>query len=409
MESIKANLWEIGKSGSLKTLGGVLALFHLLQFYFWSSDGRLPLKLVQQGLPMCWSFMENCGWLHMPIGVLSPIYYAYAFFMLCAAAILILTDWVKPGYYMLLIGTGLGLILYFQDLRLSTNDGYFIFFVTSAYLFVPSKHRLMRRLLVSFFVARGLAQCVPDWLTGSWYMDNLTLPVKFAEWLAALSVLVHAIGGMALLMRDGRYFWTAWICLLVYECSNLYISEMLGPCLALGALVYIALDEIELRKAERQYIYQSFIRPEPSFLWGGILLGFFWAAQLSPFLSIPKGTPLANALSVWALNPEASHEECEQSTFARYKGRLEEVEITPQLARQPAMFCNPYLRYLDLKAFCKTEHERDPDFLTVSSSMLVHNYREKSSVRAFEVQDFCNPNVTFKHLGDVQWTMNPGK
>lgn len=409
MEAIKSNLWEIKKSGSLKTLGGLLALAHVLQFFVWSAAGRLPLKLAEQSVPMCWSFMENCGWMHLPISLLNVVYYAYPVFSLLATAVLLLIDWVWLGYYLLLISWVLAMVLYFQDLRLSTNEGYMILFVTFAYLFVPSKHRLMRGVLVSFFVARGLSELSPDWLTGSWYLEHLKVPVKIAEWMAALSVLVQMLGGASLLFRDARYFWTGWICLFVFECGHLAIGEMIGPAIGLGALLYIAFDELELRRAEREYIYQSFIRPEPSFIWGGILLGFFWAAQLTPFVSIAHGASLKNLLHTWALQPEASHEECDQRTFAIYKNGVEEIEVNTQLMRQKAMMCSPYLRYLDLKATCQQMKAGHPDFVTLSSVFQVRNFREKRSYRAFEVKDFCRPDLTFKHLSEVQWTTNPAK
>ncbi len=410
MEVVKSNLWEIKKSGSLKTLGGLLALFHLLLFYFWTVDGRLPLKLVKQGTPMCWTLFENCAWLHiLPFGLLSAVYYAYAVFMTIAAAVLILTDWVTFGFYLLLIGMFFGVLLYFQDLRLSSNEGYFIFFVSFAYLFIPSKHRLMRRLIVSFFVARGLSEATADFLTGGWYIEHLNVPVKLAEWLAAMSVLVQMIGAAAILFRDGRYFWSGWLAMFVYTCAHLYVGEILGSSLALGGLVYLAFDELELRKAERQYIYQSFIRPEPSFFWGAVLLSLFWAGQLAPFLSLQRDSKIRNLLSVWALHPVAAHEECEQRTFANFKGRIEEIDIEPQVARQPTMYCNPYLRFLDLKGTCHQMKEHDPDFITLSSVFQVRSFREKTSFRAFEIKDFCSPDVTFKHMSEVQWTTNPGK
>lgn len=409
-EIVKSSLWEIKKSGSLKTLGGLLALFHLLQFYFWNVDGRLPLKLVQQGIPMCWSWFEHCGWMHaVPFGLLSTFYYSYAVFMALAATVLLLTEWVAFGYYLLMIGSLFGVSLYFQDLRLSTNEGYMIFFMTFAYLFIPSKHRLMRRLVVSFFVARGLSEAAADWLTGSWYMEHLHVPIKLAEWLAAMSVLVQMIGAAAMLFRDARYFWSGWLCVFVYTCTHLYIGEIQASCLALGVLLYVAFDELELRKAERQYIYQSFIRPEPSFIWGGILLALFWAAQLMPFVSLPRESKVRGFLNVWALHPEAAHEECEQKTLAVYKNRIEEIDVEPQLARQPAMYCNSYLRFLDLKGTCQTLKDSDPEFVTLSSVFQVRNFREKSSYRAFEVKDFCDPDLTFKRISEVQWTTNPGK
>jgi hypothetical protein len=410
LEFLKSNLYEIKKSGSLKTLGGLLALFHLLQFYLWWDDGNLPLKFVQQGLPMCWSALENCAWLHIfPFGMLQVMYFTYAVFVGIAALAFLLTDLVGVGYYLLLIGSFFGLFLYFQDLRLSSNEGYFIFFLTAAFLFVPAKHRLMRWLIVSFFVARGMSQASPDWLTGNWYMEHLTLPIKLAEWLAAFSVLVQMIGGAGLLFRDARYFWTGWISLFVFECAQLYMGELLQSSLCMGALLYVAFDELELRKAEREYIYQSFIRPEPSFFWGALLLIFFWSAQLVPMLNLHHGSRLRSVLDVWTLHPEAAHEDCVQHTFAVYTDRTEEIDVKQQISRQPAMVCNVYMRFLDLKAACKQMKENTAGFVTLSSVLQVRNYRDKATYRAFEVKDFCSPELTFKRLGEVEWNTNRGK
>jgi len=404
MEIIKANLWEIKKSGSLRTLGGLLALFHLLQFYMWWDAGNLPLKYVQQGLPMCWSLMENCEWMRaFPFGLLSFLFYCYGIFVALSALCFLLTELVGLAFYLLLMGMGLGMLLYFQDLRLSSNEGYFILFLSFAYLFVPSKHRLMRWLVVSFFAARGLSQASPDWLSGVWYLEHLGLPIKLGEWLAAVSVMVQMIGGATLLLRDGRYFWSGWASLLLFECFNLYVGEFMSASLAMGALLYVALDEIELRKAEREYVYQSFIRPEPSFLWGGILLAFFWSAQLTPFAGLERNSRARTFLDIWALHPEAAHEECDQRTFAIFKDRIEEISVDPQVSRQPAMACNTYLRFLDLKGTCKQMSENDPNFVTLSSVLQVRNFREKTNYRAFEVKDFCNAELTFKRLGDVKW------
>ncbi len=410
MEYIRANLYEIKKSGSLRTLGGLLALFHLLQFYLWWDAGNLPLKYVTQGVPMCWSLMENCEWLRMiPFGLLSFLFYAYAFFIVISALVFLLTEIVGFAYYTLFVGTILAMILYFQDLRLSSNEGYFILFTSFAFLLVPSKHRLMRWLVVSFFAARGLSQASPDWLSGVWYEQHLGLPIKLGEWLAAVSVLVQMIGGATLLLRDGRYFWSGWGALIVYECFNLYVGELMSASLAMGALVYVALDELELRKAEREYVYQSFIRPEPSFLWGGILLAFFWSAQLAPFAGLERHSRIKAFLDVWALHPEAAHEECDQRTFAVFKDRVEEISVEPQISRQPAMACNTYLRFLDLKSTCNQMKEADPNFVTLSSVLQVRNYREKTNYRAFEVKDFCSTELTFKRLGEVKWNTNPDK
>ncbi len=405
MEYLKNNIWEIKKSGSLKTLGALLALFHVLQFYLWWDDGGLPLKFVKQGLPMCWSLMENCDWLRaIPIEVLTGLYYGYAVFMALAAFVLLLSDFVALGYYLMMIGMLCGMSLYFQDLRLSSNEGYFIFFMSFAFLLIPSKHRLMRFLIVSFFAARGLSQASPEWLSGNWYREHLAIPVKLAEWFAALSLLVQMIGSVALLFRDARYFWTGWLLLFFFECTHLYMGELLATSTGLGALLYILFDEFELRRQEREYIYQSFIRPEPSFVLGGVLLAMFWTAQLTPFLGFSHGSQVKNVLDIWALHPEAAQEDCEQRTFAIYKKRVEQINVQPQMSRQPAMKCNVYMRFLDLKGMC-TQLQADPDFVTLSSALDIRSYRDNSTYRAFEVRDFCSADLTFKKLGEVKWTM----
>jgi hypothetical protein len=217
------------------------------------------------------------------------------------------------------------------------------------------------------------------------------------------------IGGATLLFRDGRYFWTGWLSLFVFECAQLYMGGVLSASLAMGALLYIAFDEWELRKAEREYIYQSFIRPEPSMAWGAVLLALFWAAQLTPVLGFHNHSRVRGFLDIWALHPEAAHEDCEQRTFASYKDRIEEIEVKPQIARQAAMVCNVYMRFLDLKATCTQLKEADDSFVTLASTMQVRNYRDKTAYRAFEVSDFCNPDLTFKRLGEVEWNTSHGK
>ncbi len=407
MEFIKSNIYEIKKAGSLRTLGGIIALFHVLLFYVWWDAGNLPLKYVQQDLPMCWSLFENCSWLRsLPLSLLTFFFYAYGVMMIAAALILLVTDLVGLGVYLILIASIFGMTLYFQDLRLSSNDGYFIFFSTFAYLLVPSKHRLMRWLIVSFFVARGLSQTSADWLTGNWYIGHLGLPVKLAEWFAALSVLIQMIGAAALIFRDGRYFWTGWISLLIFESAQLYMGEFLSSTTAMGALIFILIDEFELRKAEREYIYQSFIRPEPSMAWGWVFLGFFWIAQVSPFFDLERSSQLKAFLDVWAVHPEAAEEDCDQKTLAIFKDRTEEIRVEPQVGIQGSMFCNPYIRYLDLRHLCKQMGQADPNFITLSSAMHVRSYKDKTQITAFEAKDFCHPDLTFKRLSEVRWTMN---
>src|SRR5690606_11864311 len=102
-------------------------------------------------------------------------------------------------------------------------------------------------------------------------------------------------------------------------------------------------------------------------------------------------------------------EECDQRTFAVYKGRIESIDVQPTLSRQPALACNVYMRFLDLRTLCQQMKTTDADFITLSSVLDIRSYREKTSYRAFEVKDFCAPDLTYKGLSEVKWSSNPEK
>lgn len=409
MEFIRANIWEIGKSGSLRFLGGLLGLFHVLQFYMWSKADDLPLKYAREAVPLCRSLFESCEWVRLPFAATEAVYYAYVCLAVFAVVIFMLTSLASIGFWALALTWLMGSILYFQDLRLSSNEGFLILFLTISFLLIPAKNRYFRWIIVSYFAASGLAKMSPDWLTGSWVIEHIPIPVKLAEWLAAMSLLIEMIAAVAMLFRDGRFFLTGWLSLLAYQGLLIYIGEIFAPALGLCLLGFVLWDELELRKAEREYLYQSFIRPEPSFIIGGTLLVLFWVAQLLPFVGVNSRSSLRAGFDLLALQPLAAHEECHQVTYAVYKNRIEEISMDVQASQNPMMKCNVYLRFLDLKAMCRTLKEKSPDFVTFNSVLEVRSLRNQAVTRAFEIGDFCQEELNFKKLDGFKWNSRQDK
>ena len=404
MEFFNNNVWEIKKSNSLKFLGGTLALFHLAQFYFWFQEGMAPLKYAQESIPLCRSIFETCQWIRIfPYGVLEGLFYLYAVLALVSALAFLLTSFTGLGFWTLLFSWVCGGLLYFQDLRLSTNENFLILFLTITFLLVPSKSRYARWIVVSFIAASGLAKMSPDWLTGVWFVQHINVPIKLGEWLAAVCLVVELIASAALLLRDGRFFVTGWISLLAMQALMIFVGELFAPIINIALLVFIALQELEIRKVEREYIYQSFIRPEPSFIVGGSLLVIFWIAQLLPFANIDQRSAVGSTFDLFALHPLAAHEECSQKTYAVYNRQTEQIKLDLDTARVATMKCNVYLRYLDLKAVCQKLKETRPDFVTISSILEIKSLRTQEVRRAFEVKDFCQSDLTFKKLSDQKW------
>lgn len=403
MEFFKSSIWEIKTASSLKILGGMLAAGHLIQFLFWQTTGQLPLQYALETSPMCWPLFDSCTWLRiLPLAVLKVFLYAYAFFAFSSLFFFFFTRFTGFAFFLLVCTFVPGFILYIQDYRLSSNPGYVLFLFTFFYMLVPGKARLFRLFVVSFFIASGLMKLSPEWLSGSWFMQHWPIHAKLAEWLAVLSTLIELIASAALLLRDARYFWTGWITLFSYLCLQWWAMGYFGPTLFLGFLIFIGAQDLEMRKSDREFIYQSFIRPEPTKLWTNILMLAFWLSLAAAHFHFPGRHLLLPISSVFAPHPVASTETCEQSTYAIYKSHTDEIEVPARAGRPETMQCSPYLRFLDIKSLCQN-HASDPDFQTIASFLSIRRLRDSHYKNAFEVRDFCNSNVTFKSLGLSTW------
>ena len=339
----------------------------------------------------------------LPASILGFLLIAYAIFAMGSFLFFFFTRFSGPGYFLLLFALFPFLILYFQDFRLSSNPGYALILFTFLFLFIPDKSRVFRWVVVSYFVASGLLKLSPEWLTGMWFTQHWTMPVKLGEWLAALSAIVELIAPAALLFRDGRYFWTGWVAVVAYLSATWWVSGFYGPTLFLSLMVYLAAQDLENRKIDREYIYQSFVRPEPSQIWCAVLVAAFWLAIATAHVNFP-GRHFFQPLSYILLpHSTAASEQCEQSTYAIYKDRVEVVQVPEYAGRPETMQCSPYLHFLDLKALCQTYSEK-PNFQTIASYFNVRRLQDSEFRRAFEVRDICNPDITFKSLGLSTWT-----
>ena len=181
-----------------------------------------------------------------------------------------------------------------------------------------------------------------------------------------------------------------------------------GPSLFLGLLMFLAAQDLENRKVDREFIYQSFIRPEPSKFWAQLFIVIFWLGLAAAHFHFPGRHFLLPISSILTPHPIAASEQCDQATYAVYKNRLEKIEVPEKAGRPETMHCNPYLRFLDLKSLCQ-HFSSAPEFQTISSFLNVRRMRDTHFQKAFEVRDFCNPSLTYKSLGLSTWTTSSGE
>jgi hypothetical protein len=398
MEFLKSNLWEIKKSSVLQIFGGLLGVAHLVTYFYWTQNGKLPLVYHANPTPMCWNLFEHCQWVKiLSPGLMETAFHAYGTLAFLAAALFFFSRLASTASVFLAIALLLKTLLYIQDLRLSGNIHYLIFVLNFAFLFVPNKTNLLRWILVSYYVASGLLKLSPNWLTGQYFVDQLAVPVKLGEWLAAMAVLMELLAPIALFFKEFRNFLIAYGCLVAYHALMWYTSGYYEPLVMLVLVQIFPLLYYEERKIEREYLYQSFIRPEPSHVWVYMCMTVFWAFQALPYVPHSAVPQLKHLEHTLALAPVAASEECQQTTFLIYGDRMEEVDLAPPADRPSQFKCNPYLRFIDIKSAC-FQKSTDPQFKTVMSYFQVRTLKDKTYRMAFEGSDLCRDDVTYRTL-----------
>ncbi|MEO0335709.1 MAG: hypothetical protein AAF202_04920, partial [Pseudomonadota bacterium] len=304
MEFLRANLWEVKKSTTLRLFGLILALGHIVVFTHWAWEGNLPLALVNSKAQMCWPMLENCDFVRfLSPSLLKFIYGCYLGFAILSGLLMLSTRIVGAAWFSMLLTTLMLVMLYFQDYRLSSNIIYFHLLCSFIWLFVPNKTNSLKAITLSYFVAKGMIMLSPEWLIGKWYLEQMTVPMKLAEWFAAISTMIVFIAPVALFFKDLRYFLVAFLGLEAYLLATLSIGDFLEPGLLALIVMIFSLDLYEQRKLEREFIYQSFIRPEPSKIWPWIVASLFWFAQAVPSTPIQWPSYVNHFGTLYSLNP----------------------------------------------------------------------------------------------------------
>ncbi|MBK7842894.1 MAG: hypothetical protein IPJ71_04245 [Bdellovibrionales bacterium] len=407
MDWLKANFWEIKQSSSLRWLGFLLALSHLITFFLWTSQNHLPLMYYAEEAPMCWSFFENCGMMRfLSLGQVTFIYYVYPILALLAALMLIGHRLYGGGWFFLLIAFGLKSLLYFQDSRLSNNAHYLLFVCHIIYLFIPQKKAILKYLIVSFIVTSGLLKLNADWLSGMWIHHHTGLHLKVCEWLAALSALAELILPWLIVSRKSQNVIIGFLSLVAYFVAYFLLAMPLDPVCSLLFLSFYPAYYMEQRRVEMEYLYRSYIRPEASQAWVPLILLIFWSLQAFPFIKYQN--PNVNLIAeTFALQGYPAAAECYQTSFASFENETRELGVDHNKSQGESRECDPFVRFLDVKALCH-QLTQQAGFQNIASSFVIRGLNDKKFKRIFESNEICNDNINFRTVGQSKWNLNLG-
>lgn len=407
MKFFETNLWEINKSFALRFLGAILAFSQALIAYQWFNGSNSPLLFSRQTTTVCWPIFSACSWVKLlSPGVIDAAYWIFVVSLVVAILFFLLTRAAGASAFFLWLSTLFGFFLYTHDFRLSSNAGFLTFFLSFIYLLIPSKIFSFRFIVFAVYLSFALMKLNSDWLSGYWIMEKVQVPIKLGEWLAALTTLVEWIAPATLLIRDGRYFWSGWLTLMAYHVAMAWLGLTHLSLLFIGLLIFFGLVDLEERKLEREYIYQSFIHPEPSRFWTFLILIVFAFCQLSQHFSWwNHRTNVQSSVSLFTPYPISRVENCSGLLWKIYESGWQQTNFPTAEGRDSSMRCYPYLRFLDLKAECELM-KKEPGFKTLAAVFESKRLFEGTSQIHFQSSDICNSKYQFSDVGQVKWNTN---
>ena len=385
MEYIKANLWEIRNSYSLRFLGIVLSIAQGLLLYSWWH--KAPLFLGQN--PVCWNFLPHCQDFIIAKSVNSHfLLVAYVGLIIISLICFATNRILGLAATSLFFATFINLSLVFLDSNLNNNLNSFVILISLFYLLIPQKQRSSKLLIISSYMVWGLLKINNEWLAGYWLSKNLDtyIPPKGIEWIAAISLFAEIVAPLFLLSKQAQRFFTGIGLLFVYNGLKGYIEGWESSVIHMLFLLHFIIAYVEEEKEAREAIYRSYLRPEPSKMWVVMVALLFWAFQI-----IPQGFfPIAKAKELplqYIKNPIPI--ECKYHTLIRYQGGSlhHDSETLNNLSEK--MKCNNLVYFYHAKKLC-TQFADQPGFVGVSAYFLKRVVSQKEFTRVFESENICN-------------------
>lgn len=392
MNWIKRTIWEIDRSSSLAWLGTFISLSFIIIYFFWSSQSQLFDGQFVKPL-LCWDFFPQCSTkIPLPANWLKILFNAFFGFSLISMLLFAMRSSLSFAWLCNLFAWLIFASIYSMDASLSSNVlGFFALFVFG-YLFVPSKQKLTRYLIVAFYLVDCYTKLNAEWLSGMPLYGVLQVPEKGLEWIASFSVLIQLVMPFFLISRDGQRLSYGFGVLFLYHLFHFYLQKDPSHLVMALLLIFFIFDYFEFKKIQRETMYQSYEHPEPSSIWWPALLTVFVFSQLQyaggrfPLLLFQMQQPTGSM-------------ECLLTGYANFDKKTE--SLAGQSKNVPAEFkCNPMVNFNRIKSYCE-EMKKNNSFENITAFFLTRKLSDESYQVRFSSDRFCDSSYTFNSRGGL--------
>lgn len=390
MEWIKSNLWEINKSFSTKALGVLLSLTNIFTYLYWQ---YWFTPVFDSASKTAWPiFYPIADLMTLPVGFLKVLMALFLFFSTLAALGMFSARLLAPAWGSLVISFFIKIVIYTQDYNLISNTQNLLILLHLVFLFFPQKKWTVHSLVILFLVNLGLLKLNSNWLSGDILKWHLPSPESTRHFLATMSFLVEMIAPFGLLFRNWQ---VKVVSLLLLFADSIFIGAFYNQFDAvilstlLGSFVF---QQIEAMRRYDDVIYQTYIRPEPTFFWLPVFIIFYLTLQLGPRWLYPDAHQRYEGLLFSTVNLK-SHQVCEVHGFESSKRHLKKLNLDLNTSD-----CDFYQLYHKLKQQCQTIGSSSKLEVYVKANDLYNNLTKQ-----VQTKDFCDSNIKFSALGNNQW------
>lgn len=391
------DLAEIRESPTLRVAGLFLALTHPLTYAFFQGQ-NLPRMLSRTTDAICWPFFESCKELR-PLfteGFIASYLVVYLVLGFLAAA-LFATRRTTPLAYGLLVATNLvKLGVFVQDYRMMGNYHYMPFLASLAFLLLPDKRRLLRYLLVAFYVGAGTLKLDYEWLSGLAMIRTPIIQGKLLELACAYVVVLELVLVFGLLSRSKRLFWATLAQLAAFHAFSWHIVGFFYPCVMACLLAIVVADRTFAPEAEPV--------PAPP-RWGpvrrstALALGAFAAAQLAPYF-FGGDQAVTGEGRMLALNMFDARSQCHNLMLVHSGADLIEVS-RPAERFAVRTRCDPIVYFNWAKNLCD-ENASTPGF-DLDLYLVSKRTTDAAYAPVLSLPGFCTSPVTYDVLTPNPW------
>lgn len=396
---IRKNPREIETDPVLRIYGGALAFLHLLSFYHWQFFRPLASLLDPRRDPLCWPFFEDChAYRLLEPATIRLVLWHYLALALVAIALFAARRLTTAAYVALLLLQFFHALVLIQDVRLRLNQHYMATWVTLAFLFLPSKRRLVRYLIVGFYFWAGALKLDWEWLSGAaLYGKPLGVPPALIPLACAYVVVLEMVIVFGLLARNPWIFWASFGQFLLFHVVSTGVVGLYYPTLMIAILSIFPLARLFGAEEERPSLLRLADGREPWTSYAVLMVFAF--LQVLPYL-FPGDSAITGEGRLFALHMFDARVVCEASATLRSRdAQARTVVLQPRLAQR--IRCDPLVYFNLAHALCR-KLRREPGFDDLDLLLRSRRSSEPELRPVISLTNFCRQKPSY----DL-WRPNP--